>query len=133
MQMAVNRREFVILTAGLVVAGCVGENSPVKLEGVTVDAGPASDYAADGVYDKHRKDGFFVVRQGAKLFVISSICTHRHCIVSAEPDHSFHCKCHGSEYDPDGKVTEGPAIRNLPVLPSSIDESQHLIIHALSV
>jgi Rieske Fe-S protein len=131
--MAVNRREFVILTAGVVAAGCVGENSPIHLEGVTVDAGPASDYASDGVYDKHRKDGFFVVREGDKLFVLSSICTHRHCIVSAEPDHSFHCKCHGSEFDPGGKVTNGPATRNLPVLPSSIDENHHLIVNALSV
>jgi Rieske Fe-S protein len=67
------------------------------------------------------------------LFVLSSICTHRHCIVSAEPDHSFHCKCHGSEFDPGGKVTNGPATRNLPVLPSSIDENHHLIVNALSV
>ncbi len=115
------------------MAGCAGENGPSHLEEVTVDAGPASDYASDGVYDKHRKDGYFVIRQGGKLFVLSSICTHRHCVVGAETDHSFHCKCHGSDFDPNGKVTDGPATQNLPVLPSSVDEKGHLIIHALSV
>ncbi len=131
--MEFNRREFVALTAGLVVAGCAGENAPVRLENVEVDAGPVSGYASDGVYDKNRKDGYFVVRQGGKLFVLSSICTHRHCVVNAEEDHSFHCKCHGSDYDASGKVTDGPATQNLPVLPSSVDEKGHLIIHALSV
>lgn len=131
--MAVNRREFVVLAAGMVVAGCAGENAPIHLEEVTVDAGPVADYASEGVYDKHRKAGYFVIRQGGKLFVLSSICTHRHCVVGAEPDHSFHCKCHGSDYDPNGKVTDGPATQSLPVLPSSVDEKGHLIIHALSV
>jgi Rieske Fe-S protein len=131
--MQLNRREFVILSAGLIVGGCLGENPEIKFAEVTVDAGPASEYAADGVYDKGKEDGYFVVRQGAKLFAISSICTHRHCMVSAQPDHSFHCKCHGSSFDPNGAVTHGPAIRSLPVLSSSVDSRNHLIIHELSV
>jgi Rieske Fe-S protein len=130
--MDVNRREFVVLAAGLVVAGCAaGENAEIHLKEVNLDAGPMSDYASDGVYDKHRKDGYFVVRQGERLFAISSMCTHRDCLVNAKPDHSFHCKCHGSDFDPNGKVTEGPATRNLPVLPTAVDEKKHLIVRAL--
>jgi Rieske Fe-S protein len=131
--MQLNRREFVILSAGLVIGGCIGANPDLSFADVTLDAGPISNYAADGVYDKGRDDGYFVIRQGPKLFVISSICTHRHCIVNALPDHSFHCKCHGSSFDPNGAVTNGPASKALPVLSSSIDGNSHLIIHELSV
>jgi Rieske Fe-S protein len=131
--MSMNRREFVILTCGL-AAGCAAqppENAPVRLREVAIDAGPASDYAADGVYDRFRKSGFFVIRHGQDLKAISAICTHRACALAAEPDHSFYCKCHGSTFDPNGKVTEGPAIHDLPLLPTSIDEQGHLLIHAI--
>jgi Rieske Fe-S protein len=130
--MQLNRREFVILTAGL-AAGCVGENAAVELKETAIDAGAVADYAADGVYDRFRKQGFFVVREGPKLFAMSAVCTHRHCILHAQPDHSFHCNCHGSEFDPNGKVTEGPATRDLPELPSSVDQNQHLIVRAVAV
>lgn len=131
--MSLNRREFVILSCAM-AAGCAGsaENAPVSLKPVAIDAGPASDYAADGVYDRMRDRGFFIVRKGPSLTALSAICTHRKCKLSAEPDHSFYCKCHGSTFDPDGKVIEGPATRNLPPLPTSIDEHGHLVVLAIA-
>lgn len=129
-----NRREFVILTCG-VAGGCAagnsGENAPIVLRPVSFDAGPSSDYATDGVYDRFRSQGFFVIRRGGQLVAISSICTHRACKVRAEPDHSFYCKCHGSTFGPTGKVTEGPATRDLPSLPTTIDASGRLIVLAI--
>ena len=132
-RMNLNRREFVILTAGLAAAGCVEQNSAPRLKEVTIDAGPVGAYAADGVYARFRQEHFFIVRDGERLFVLSAVCTHRHCLLRAQPDRSFHCNCHGSEFDAAGKVTEGPALRDLPMLPSSVDENQHLIIHAVVV
>jgi Rieske Fe-S protein len=132
--MSINRREFVILTCAA-AAGCAGssvDNPPVTLKPVTMDAGPAGDYAADGVYDRFRDRGFFIVRKGPSLIALSAICTHRRCKLSAEPDRSFYCKCHGSTFDPSGKVTEGPATRDLPPLPTSVDERGHLIVHAVA-
>ena len=132
--MNVNRREFVILTcAG--VAGCAGlgtENAPVTLHEVSIDAGPAIDYTADGVYDHFQNRGFFIVRKGEQLFALSAICTHRTCKLKAESDHTFYCKCHGSTFDPQGKVTEGPATRSLPTLPTVIDANGRLFIKALA-
>jgi Rieske Fe-S protein len=127
--MNLNRREFIILTA-VVAAGCA--NQPVHFETTSIDAGPASDYAADGVYDKFRTDGFFVIRRGGQLIALSSICTHMGCKVKEQPDKSYVCPCHGSEYDATGKVTGGPAIHNLAELPTSIDANGHLIIGALA-
>ena len=128
--MIISRRHFLLLTAGL-VAGCQAvNNNGHSVIGRTrvVNAGPASDYAADGVCSKFRDQGFFVIRQGGRLFALSSVCTHRKCKVFAEPDRSFYCPCHGSEFDPAGHVTEGPARRDLPVLPSAINGQGQLIV-----
>ena len=127
--MKINRRHFLLLTAGF-AAGCqaVSEDGSASHKERVLNAGPASDYAAAGVYARFRDQGFFIIRQGGKLFALSSYCTHRHCKLTAEPDHSFFCKCHGSTFDPDGHVTEGPARRDLPVLPVSVNENGQLLV-----
>ncbi len=120
-----NRRRFLALSAVVVSAGCntvENSGSPVSHSEQVINAGPAADYAADGVYGRFRDAGFFVVRKGENLFALSAFCTHRKCKLIAESDRSFYCKCHGSTFDPAGRVTEGPARRDLPVLPSSVDE-----------
>lgn len=137
----VNRREFVILTcsaaaaAAATAAGCAShpaENAPIVLRPASIDAGPVAAFAADGVYDRFAHQGFFIIRRSDDLFALSAICTHRTCKLRAEPDHSFYCKCHGSTFDPSGHVTEGPATRDLPVLPTAVDERGHLIVRALA-
>jgi hypothetical protein len=81
-----NRRSFLIVGAtfaagcSLMPTGVVG--AAVSKERV-VNAGPASQYLADGVYARFRDAGFFIVRRGAELFALSSICTHRRCKLDA--------------------------------------------------
>ena len=128
--MIINRRQFLLLAAAA-AAGC----EAVKDHGAStapkervVNAGPVSDYAAEGVHDRYRDLGFFVVRQGATLFAVSAICTHRKCKLMAEPDHSFLCPCHGSMFDPGGRVLKGPARRDLPMFPVFTNESGQLLV-----
>ena len=97
----------------------------------TIDAGPATNYAADGVYPNFRDLGFFIVRRGGNLEALSSTCTHRRCKLNVDTDNSFYCHCHGSTFDPDGKVTDGPATRNLPLFQITTDASGHLLVHAM--
>ena len=126
-----NRRQFLLLTATAVVTGCQsigGGNSAAAHGPRVVNAGPVSNYAADGLYDNFRDQGFFVVRKGEKLFALSSSCTHRKCKLTGEPDRSFYCPCHGSTFSPDGKVTEGPATRDLPILPIVTNENGQLLV-----
>jgi Rieske Fe-S protein len=129
--MSMTRREFLVLTA-TACAGCTAVDNSAKTAAPrgerAVNAGPVSRYAADGVYNAFRDQGFFIVRKGGQLMALSSYCTHRRCKLTAEPDRSFYCECHGSTFDPGGKVTEGPATRSLPVLPASTDAGGHLIV-----
>jgi Rieske Fe-S protein len=121
-----NRRRFLILTAA-----CAAVTQPNRANARTaeqlIDAGPLTNYAADGLYDRFRDFGFFVIRKGDKLTALSSYCTHEKCKLKAEHDHSFYCRCHGSTFDPGGKVTEGPAKRNLPALQTT-SEKGHLMV-----
>ena len=129
--MEMNRKQFLILATAM-VAGCrsanFGGGSNATQEERVVDAGPVGNYAVDGLYAGFRDQGFFVIREGTKLFALAAICTHRKCKLTALQDHSFYCDCHGSTFDPDGKVTEGPAKRDLPVLPSFMNESGRLFV-----
>jgi Rieske Fe-S protein len=128
--MTINRRQFLLLTAGL-AAGCKSASEgglPPSSAERTVNAGPSGNYANDGVYSHFRDEGFFVIRQNGKLFALSAICTHRKCKLTAEPDRSFFCKCHGSMFDPAGHVTAGPARRDLPVFSMVTDEHGQLLV-----
>lgn len=128
--MRITRRQFLILAA-CVAGGCETANdggTPGADRGRIVNAGSASDYAADGVYNNFRDQGFFVIRRGDKLFALSAICTHRKCTLASEPDRSFYCKCHGSTFDAGGHVTKGPAKRDLPMLSAYTNEQGRLII-----
>jgi Rieske Fe-S protein len=121
-----NRRQFLILAAA-----CAAVTNPQSAYSrnteQVVDTGPLSNYASDGLYDGFRDLGFFVIRKAGKLTVLSSYCTHEKCKLKAEHDHSFYCRCHGSTFDPGGKVTQGPATRNLPAL-ATISEKGHLMV-----
>jgi len=129
--MRMDRRTFLILGATF-TAGCVSVPGDTVLSAQnkdrTVNAGPASQYLADGVYSRFRDRGFFIVRKGASLFALSSICTHRKCKLEAEPDKTFYCPCHDSTFDPDGKVTQGPAKRNLPEFNVAVSQNGDLLV-----
>jgi Rieske Fe-S protein len=51
---------------------------------------------------------------------LSAICTHQGCTVSKVVDGTIDCPCHGSKFNLDGSVANGPAARPLPALPISV-------------
>jgi Rieske Fe-S protein len=126
--MNMTRRQFLFLTAGTFATGCQSVSGDSASKGKIINAGPACNYAADGVYSRFRSLGFFIVRQGDKLFAVSSYCTHRKCKLDAEADRTFYCPCHGSTFDPRGHVTKGPARLDLPVFSISSNEQGQLLV-----
>jgi len=129
-----NRRQFLVLTAAAVLAGRQALDAASNPAGAAgprvVNAGPVGNYAADGLYEGFIDQGFFVIRKGKDLFALSSDCTHRQCQLKIGAHRSFFCPCHGSTFDSSGKVTDGPAKRDLPILPSVTNETGQLLVTA---
>ena len=67
-----------------------------------------------------------VMREGFKKFAVyrdetgvlhirSAVCTHLYCIVGWNSvEKTWDCPCHGSRFDPYGRVLNGPAVKELP-------------------
>jgi Rieske Fe-S protein len=48
------------------------------------------------------------------LHKVSAVCTHLGCVVGWNPaERSWDCPCHGSRFDLDGHVIQGPAVTDL--------------------
>ena len=126
----IKRRDFLILAAS-VLAGSKAAANPASER--VVDVGPASNFAKDGVYAAFESQGFFIVRKGSQLLALSAFCTHRRCKLAAQSDRSFYCRCHGSTFDPNGKVTEGPAKHDLSQLSVTVNEKGNVLVKVTSV
>ena len=56
------------------------------------------------------------------LVAVLAVCTHRRCPVTPTPD-AYSCVCHGSSFDLNGAVTNGPATLPLLSIPITQDGS----------
>jgi glycine/D-amino acid oxidase-like deaminating enzyme/nitrite reductase/ring-hydroxylating ferredoxin subunit len=73
--------------------------------------------------DIKMNEGGIIEREGEKLAVfkseagikcVSAVCTHMKCIVRFNPNEkTWDCPCHASRFSVEGKVLEGPALKNL--------------------
>jgi cytochrome b6-f complex iron-sulfur subunit len=59
---------------------------------------------------------------------LSLICSHLGCTV-LEENQGFTCPCHGSKFDSDGNVLQGPASKPLQQLTVEVSSNRHLILH----
>lgn len=66
-----------------------------------------------------------VIRTGGSKFIALNItCTHKKCEVEYNGS-GFECPCHGSTYDGSGKVTNGPAKKNLKSYKTTYNEAEN--------
>jgi Rieske Fe-S protein len=57
---------------------------------------------------------------GGTLHCVSAVCTHLQCVVRWNgADRSWDCPCHGSRFDVEGRVVQGPALTDLPRVDAS--------------
>lgn len=73
------------------------------------------------VFDQAAGRKIFVQRTSDTEFLaLSAICTHAGCTVEFNGSNRFNCPCHGSSYDIEGKVINGPAQRPLDDFPTAV-------------
>ncbi len=108
-----------VLTAGALTACGGGEKSASS----STSAAPPSAAAAGGVITKTSDvpvgsgvivEDIVVTQPSAGVFKgFSSKCTHKGCAVNKVADGTIDCPCHGSKYNLDGTVANGPATQPL--------------------
>lgn len=85
-----------------------------------IKAAQASDGNIDPQPDNKRV-------QNPEWLVVVGVCTHMGCVPNKE-ELGWVCHCHGSQYDDSGRVTRGPAPKNLEVPPYRFVSANKIII-----
>jgi Rieske Fe-S protein len=141
--LALTRRSALVAAAAFGLAGCAGSDpappeptsspggglpwtaSPGAGSGGTGTVlGPAADVAVGG--GKVFKDLEVVVTQPTvgQYEGFSAVCTHTACIIDTVAEGTINCPCHGSRFNLDGTVANGPAERPLTVRTVRVDGGQ---------
>jgi len=67
------------------------------------------------IVQDHEKLAVYKDDKNWKLHIVSAVCTHMQCVVNwNQSEKTWDCPCHGSRFDINGKVIEGPALKALP-------------------
>ena len=108
------------VTIGGTSLGCGGASMPAgavvhgPLDALSAGATRMADYDV------------FLMRSDEGIAAISGQCTHAGCGVTPN-EGGFHCGCHGSDFENDGTVTNGPAERDLPWFAVRIEGGQIVV------
>lgn len=73
------------------------------------------------------KTAYLVIEDGPAFanYAISAVCPHLGCIVDWNAEAAkFICPCHGSQFDSEGDVTNGPASRSLSLVTVIVKDDQ---------
>lgn len=133
----VPRRSFLQLTLGWLAATFATAASAVAAVRFLVPnvlyepsqrfkAGKAEDYP-DGSVTFLEDERVFLLRKGNTFRCLSAICTHLGCTVN-RADHGYHCPCHGSVFNDQGKVESGPAPHGLPWFLVTLSKDDRLFV-----
>lgn len=142
--MSLNRRDFVaatgIATAAVatgMLSTCACESAeaqttqPSTQPGNLIDVGDKSTFSADGPTMTWAKSKHIIpMHQDGKLYVMSSRCTHRRCILTNDKTkNDLLCRCHHSEFKYDGTVIDGPAKLPLIRYGVALDDGGHVQVN----
>ena len=127
-----DRREFLSRATLASVAAILAACSGGGLTGTEVTPGPSSitvklsDFPSLSTIGGIAAVGTVllspvaIVRTGQSSYLaLSRVCTHQSCVINVGST-SFSCPCHGSRFDSQGNVTNGPANRPLGRLAAAL-------------
>jgi menaquinol-cytochrome c reductase iron-sulfur subunit len=130
-----SRRSFLGLAAGTAAAlGCLAHAfawTRSLLPNVRAEPPTKRRLGAPGHFPEGltflREEKIFLMRTGNAFRALSAVCTHLGCTVGREQG-GFHCPCHGSTFDAEGRNTGGPAPKPLPWRPLSLGGGGALVV-----
>ena len=123
-----------IAAIGSLVAGCAQQGSSLPAASTTSCSGgicldltdpknAALTKAGGALLVDTSSDTIMVIRASAtQIIAVSAICTHAGCSMDFDSGSSqLVCPCHGSSFNEDGSVIQGPARRPLKVYGATMD------------
>lgn len=139
----ISRREFIKKSAlGIVVGGTVLSSVNIAKLAAETKSGKILRSGKDVVVNLNDAKNSALAKVGGSIFIdddnilirtsqtqfsaVNLICTHKGCTVEIEGN-KFVCPCHGSEYTLEGKVTEGPAKKNLKTYKAVYDPTAETV------
>jgi Rieske Fe-S protein len=134
-----SRRDFITSAAALAVFAPVlgsdilamSKSMPVSVDPITLDL-TNNDYKALAVAGGALKipntfnggKPIIVIRtSGTSVAAFSSKCTHWGCELPLPVNNAITCPCHGACFTAEGKVTHGPAKKDLTTFPATLEGS----------
>ncbi len=135
---ALGRREFLGTCTGAIACAALSGCASVMARPVTAVDGRilltladhpelAARNGAITILPSGTADPILVLRTGDRTYAaLSAVCTHRGCTVEVAGDR-LECPCHGSQYNREGTVLEGPAERALGRFTTRVEGSRLII------
>lgn len=131
------RREFSLSLGwaliGLAVAAITGMTGRFLAGSQTrSDPGPANLGPPDGhpIGSVTKSGRIVLLRDDAGFWAINATCPHLGCQPAFDEDRRiFLCPCHGSQFDPEGRLLAGPAPRGMSLAVLRLDTQGALIAY----
>ncbi|WP_026841271.1 QcrA and Rieske domain-containing protein [Citrifermentans bremense] len=123
-----SRRSFLAALISLLAGGWLIGNflTPKLRRKKTLLTVAKAELPQDGAL-VYREARVALLRRGEKVYALDLVCTHLGCTVNVTPA-GLVCPCHGSSFDREGKVLEGPADRPLKRYAVEADGGQYRVL-----
>ena len=131
---SLSRRDFIKLFTDTLfgLSGLLGLGGLVRYFSYLPDPGPPTEFDLGDISNfpvgsrTLRTDIPAVIyNRAGEIAAYSLVCTHLGCTIEAD-EQGFACPCHGSRFDKNGMVLEGPALKPLKQLRVEVLEDNTL-------
>mgnify|MGYP001575915339 CR=1 FL=1 len=119
----------VAATGSIVLTGQFLSPNVLREPATKFKVGLPEDFPPGSVTLSKEQKVFIIRAREGYFYTLSAVCTHLGCIANwKSEDDIIVCPCHGSKFDKDGKVLEGPAPHPLPRFSMTLNEQGQIVV-----